>query len=324
MKMRRALFFALSVLLLFTSPQLALAQKVYRIGGLVSADQFLSSLEGFKNRMTEMGYIEGKNVRYDLHNSKGDPESLKSLAKKLVEDKPDLIVTSSTTATLPVAKATEGTNIPVVFLSAANPLKFVKSYSSSGNNLTGVSSSSLDLTEKRLELLKQLVPNGKRVISLHNRAGVNYEDHLRLTREGAKRLALNLVEVDVTSAEGLRQKLPVLTKKVGDAIFLQPDALITAAIKDIAQHAVAERLPCIPAIVENVRHGALATYSTDYFDMGRQGAVLVDKVLRGSKPSDLPIELPSKLQLVINLKTAKAIGLKIPKEILLRTDQVIE
>ena len=300
------------------------AQKVYRIGGLVSGDQFWFAFEGFKSRMAELGYIEETNVRYDFHNSKGDPELLKSLANKLVQDKPDLIVTSSTTATLPVAKATEGTAIPVVFLGVADPLKLVKSYSSSGNNLTGISSSNLELTDKRLELIRDLTPKAKTVICIYNSKGVNYKDHVRLTREGAKKLGLELVEVDITTREELRQKLPALTGKIGDAIFLQPDALITAGIENIAKQAVAERLPVIPAIVENVRRGTLAAYSPDYFTIGRQGAMLVDKILKGAKPSHLPIEQPYQLKLVINLKTARAIGLKIPKEILLRADEVIE
>ncbi|HEV8341555.1 MAG TPA: ABC transporter substrate-binding protein [Candidatus Binatia bacterium] len=300
-------------------PQPSGAQKVYRIGGLVASDQFVASIEGFKKRMAEIGYIEGKNVKYDFYNAKGDENTLKKLAQQLVQDKPDLIVTSSTTATAPVAKASAGTNIPVFFLSAGNPLRFVKSYASSGNNLTGISTSSIDLTEKRLELLKELVPGIKRVIALHNPEGENYEGHLRSTREGAKKFGLELTEVNMAS-----EKLPLINKKLGDALFGAPDARVQATIKEIVQQAIRERLPHIAASVGDVQGGALATYAADYFALGQQGAVLVDKILKGARPTDLPIEQPSKLNLVINLATAKAIGLKIPKEILRRADEVIE
>lgn len=316
---------SLVVLSILLSQGLVQAQKVYRVGALVASDQFVATFEGFKKRMAELGYTEGKNIKYDFYNAKGDRDTLKKLAHKLVQDKPDVIVTSSTTATAPVAKASEGTNIPVVFLSAGNPLRFVKSYASSGNNLAGISTSSLDLTEKRMELLKELASGVKRVVSLNNPKGENYEDHLRSTREGAKKLGLELTEVNAESQEEITQKLPTLiNRKLGDALFGTPDARINAAMKEIAQQAIKEKLPYIAANIGDVQRGALATYSADYYSLGQQGAVLVDKVLRGARPMDLPIEQPFKLNLVINLMTAKAIGLKIPKEILLRADEVIE
>lgn len=318
------MLFVLAVLLVLTSPQLALAQKVYRIGALVADDQFVPAFEGFKKKMAEMGYTEGKNIKYDFQNTKGDRDILKQLAQKLVQDKPDLIVTSSTTATVPVAKATEGTHLPVVFLSSGNPLQFVKSYASSGNNLTGITTSSIDLTGKRMELLKELAPGIKRVISLNNPKGPNYEANLDATREAAKKLGLQLVEVNATSGDELKQKASHITRKMGDSIFIPPDAIVNAAIREIAQQAINEKLPTVAASDGNVQRGALATYAANYFALGQQGAVLVDKILKGTRPADLPIEMPFKLKLVINLKTAKAIGLKIPKEILLRADEVVE
>ncbi len=275
--------------------------------------------------MAELGYQEGKNIKYDLHNAKGDRDALQKLAQKLVQDKPDLIVTSSTTATVPVAKATEGTNIPVVFLTAGNPLMFVKSYSSSGNNLTGISSSTIDITDKRVELLKELVPGIKRAISLHNPKGVNYKANLEMTREAAKKLGLELVDVNATSGDELiKRAKEILNRKLGEGVIFPPDAVVNAAIEEITPHIIRERLPNVVANVGNVKKGALAAYAADDYTLGQQGAVMVDKILRGARPMDLPIELPYKLQLLINLKTAKAMGLKIPKEILLRADEVIE
>jgi putative tryptophan/tyrosine transport system substrate-binding protein len=318
-----ALAGTLATLLCFSGS--AEAQKVYRIGALVADDPFIPSFEGFKHKMTAIGYVEGRNVLYDLYNLKGDSAALERMAQKLVQDKPDLIVTSSTSATVPVAKASVGSNIPVVFLSAGNPLALVKSYASSGNNLTGISTSTLDLAAKRFELLKELAPAVRKVISLNNPEGPSYEENLKATREAAKRLGLELVEVNVTSTDELvRRSKELLTRKMGDGIVYPPDATVNAALRSIQPQINRERLPSIAANIGRVHEGALAAYAADYFTLGQQGAAMVDKILRGSRPMDLPIEQPLMLKLVINLKTAKAIGLKIPKEILLRADEVVE
>jgi putative ABC transport system substrate-binding protein len=321
---RIALAGTLATLLCFSAS--AEAQKVYRVSGLIAEDQFASAFEGFKYKMSEIGYREDKNIRYEFHNAKGDIDSLHKLAQKIVREKPDLIVTSSTTATVPVAKLTEGTNLPVVFLSAGNPLKFVKSYASSGNNLAGITSSILDLTEKRLELFKELAPLVRRLIFINNPGAANYEDYISSTRSAAKRIGFTLAEVEIqaANAEGVGKQLFLIAPRLGDGLLIPPDALFVGATEHIARYAIKERLPVVGPNVQTVRRGFLAAYSSDYFALGQQGAGLVDKILRGAKPADLPIEQPSKLQLVVNLKTAKAIGLKVPREILLRADEVIE
>ena len=302
----------------------ALAQKVYRIGSLNTAEQFVNAFEGFKSRMVELGYVEGRNVRYDFYNAKGNAEALNSFAQKTVQDKVDLIVTSATSSTVAAVKATGGTNIPVVFLSAGNPEKLVKSFASSGSNLAGISSATLEVTGKRLELLRELAPSVKRIASFNHPGGVNYQVNLNEIREGAKRLGFTLWEIEVGSREEILKVLPLITAKTANAVFTPPESLITEFIEMIAKHAIKEKLPLITSLLENVKKGCLATYAADYFALGRQGALLADKILKGAKPSDLPIELPDKLKLVLNLKTAKAIGLKIPREILLRADEVIE
>jgi putative ABC transport system substrate-binding protein len=316
------LCFALALAL----PRGAEAQKVYRIGALVADDQFAPSFEGFKRRMSDLGYVEGKTVRYTFFNAGGDVDKLKELAQEVVRERPDLIVTSSTTATVPVAKLTEGNKLPVVFLSAGNPLKFVKSYASSGNNVTGITSSIVDLTEKRLDLLKELAPVVRRVIFLYNPKGENFEDYRNSSREAAKRLGFALAEVELsaTHAEEVEKRIFLITRKFGDGLLIPPDISVVSAVDKIAKQAIKEKLPSVGPNSQNVRRGVLAAYSPDYYALGRQGAALVDKILRGTKPTDLPIEQPSKLNLVINLKTAKAIGLKVHKEILLRADEVIE
>jgi putative ABC transport system substrate-binding protein len=302
------------------------AQRVYRVGALVAEDQFVPAFDGFKKKMAEIGYTEGKNIKYDFHNAKGDAEALIKIVQKIVQDKPDLIVTSSTTATIPVAKLTAGSNLPVVFLSAGNPLKLVKSYASSGNNLTGISSGILDLTEKRFQLFKHLTPAAKRIIFINNPKGPNYDDYIISTREAAKRLGFTLAEVEVraVNAEEARKQVFSITHKLGDGLFIPPDATLVAVTEDIAQRAILEKLPTVGPNVQTVGRGLLIAYSSDYFALGQQGAVLVEKIFRGARPTDLPIEQPFKLKLVINLRTAKAIGLKVPREMLLRADEVVE
>jgi len=298
-------------------------QRTYRIGALVAEDFFMPAFEGFKAKMTEMGYVEGKNIQYHLRNAKGDRGALPQLAQKLVQEKPDLIVTSPTTATIAAAKATEKSQIPVVFLSAGNPLEFVKSYASSGNNLTGISTAILDLTAKRLELLKELAPWVKRVASVSNPHGLNHKDHLLAVREGTKKLALDVWEIKVANKKEIEQAISTITRKAVDAIFLAPDRVITGNIEAFVKQSVKEKLPLIPT-PGAFNSGGLATFGHNYYALGQQGASLVGKILKGVRPSDLPIEQPAKLRLMINLRTAKAIGLKIPREVLLRADEVIE
>lgn len=301
------------------------AQKVFHLAALVAEDQFVPAYKGFRGKMSELGYTD-QNVRYELYNAKGDMNQLKVMAQKIVRQKPDIIVTSSTTATLPIAKATEGTNIPVVFLTAGNPLKLVKSYSSSGNNLTGISTSVMELTEKRLVLFRDIVPAIKRLIFITNTKSPNYEEYMVATRESAKRLAftLNEIEIAAANADEVKNQVGRLTRKAGEGLFIPPDVAFVAASEFIHRQAIDEKLPSVGPNVMTVRRGALAAYSADYYSLGQQGAKLVDKILHGAKPSDLPIELPYKLELAINLKVAKEIGLKIPKALLLRADELIE
>ena len=299
-------------------------QKIFSIGSLNTADQFLNSFEGFRARMAELGYRDGQNVRYQYYNSRGNDELLKSLAQKLAQDKLDLIVTSSTSATVAAAKATEATRTPVLFLSAGNPQKLVKSFSSSGNNLAGISSGSLELMGKRMELLREIAPKASRVVMPVDVNSVNLASNTQEVGEAAARFGFKVSELKVASPEELEKLAAGIKRKNFDAIFTPADSLVSNGIDAIAKVAMAERLPLISSLLVLVKRGALASYAADYSALGRQGAVLADKILRGAQPTSLPIELPRKYNLAINLKTAKAIDLSISKELLLRTDDVIE
>lgn len=315
---------ALIAIWILSCPQPSEAQKVYRIGSLNSADQFVNSFDGFKSRMAELGYLEGRNVRYDFYNAKGSEEALSGFAQKMVQDKVDLIVTSATSSTVVAAKATQGTNIPVVFLSVGNPQKLVKSFASSGSNLAGISSATLELTGKRFELFRELAPAVKRIAVFYNPKGVNYQTSLTEIQSSAKKLGFTLLDVHAASREEVIHVAATVTRGKADGIYTSADAVITNAIEAIVEQSIKERMPLVTALLANVEKGCLATYAADYFLLGQQGALLADKIFKGIKPSDLPVELPFKFKLVINLKTAKAIGLKVPREILLRADAVIQ
>jgi putative ABC transport system substrate-binding protein len=300
------------------------AQKIYSIGSLNTAEQFISAFHGFRVRMGELGYRENHNVRYEFYNSRGRTELLASLAEKLVQDKVDLIVTSSTSATAVAAKATEKTRTPVLFLSAGNPEKLVRTYAGSGNNLAGISSASLELLEKRFELLKELAPGAKKVAVVHYPPGINYRSNVSETRDAAARLNLKLGEFNVTTVEEIEKSARAINRADFDAIFAPPESFITEKIDIIVKQAIKEKMPLITSLLVNVERGCLATYAANYHALGKQAAALADRILKGANPGTLPIEMPDKVNLVLNLKTAKAIDLKISKELLLRADQVFE
>lgn len=315
---------ALLALCLAVTPGSSRAGKVYSIGSLNTADPFINSFQAFREKMAELGYRDGKNVRYQYYNSRGNAELLRIVARKLVQDKVHLIVTSSTTGTVAAATATMGTSIPVLFLSSGNPNALVKSFASSGSNLAGISSASLELTGRRFELLKELAPQARRIALPLDPQNLNYKANLEQTSQAAGKLNLVVVELPVTSVEALARVSWTIDRRTYDAIFSAADSVITEGIELLISQAIKERLPLITSLLVNVKRGCLGTYAADYIALGRQGAVLAHKILSGARPADLPIESPDKINLALNLTTAKSIGLQVPKSILLRADIIFE
>jgi putative ABC transport system substrate-binding protein len=299
------------------------AQKIHSIGALNTAEQFISAFDGFRSRMTELGYRERYNVRYQFYNSRGSNELLDTLAEKLVHDKVDMIVTSSTSATVAAAKAAEKSRIPVLFLSAGNPEKLVKGYAGSGTNLAGISSASVELVEKRFELLKELAPSAKSVAVLHYPHGVNYKSNLAESRAAAARLGLKLIEFNTVGDE-FEKTVRRINRAETDAMFAPPESFLTERIDVLVGHAIKEKIPLITSLLVNVERGCLATHAADYRALGKQGAALADKIFKGASPGSLPIEMPDKINLALNLRTARAIELKIAKELLIRADRFFE
>lgn len=320
----RGLHLLIFAFLCLFGAEVADAQKIHRIGALIADDRFLPAFEGFKNGMEELGYAENRDVEYKLFNARRDQETLQKLSQKLLQLNPNLVLTSTTSATVPVAKVTARSKIPVVFLGAGDPLRLVNSYASSGNNLTGISASAIDLVEKRLELLTEIAPWVKRIASFNNPSGLNYQANLTAVRRAAQKLDLKVKEVDAANAEELERVTGTISRGIAGAILLPVDATLTRHMEIVVKQALREKLPLIPPAAIPLEKGGLATYGPDYFALGRQGASLADKIIRGSNPSDLPIEQPVKLNLAVNLKIAKAIGVSIPKSILLRADEIIQ
>jgi putative ABC transport system substrate-binding protein len=191
-------------------------------------------------------------------------------------------------------------------------------------NLAGISSASIELVEKRFQLVKELAPGTKKIAVFQNPRGVNYQASSSEMREGAARLRFKLWEINVASLEDFEKAAPAVNRSVADAIFTAPDSLITQGIDIAVKQAIKEKMPLITSLLVNVQRGALATYAPDYQALGKQGAALADKIFKGVNPGILPIEMPDKVKLVINLRTAKAIDLKIAKELLIRADQIFE
>jgi putative ABC transport system substrate-binding protein len=182
----------------------------------------------------------------------------------------------------------------------------------------------MELLEKRFELLKELAPSTKRVAVLHYPPGINYRSNVSETREAAARLNFQLGEFNVAGGEEIEKTVRAINRADFDAIFAPPESFITEKVDIVIKQAIKEKMPLITSLLVNVERGCLATYAANYHALGRQGATLADRIFRGANPGSLPIEMPDKVNLVINLKTARAIDLRIAKELLLRADVVFE
>jgi putative ABC transport system substrate-binding protein len=281
--------------------------------------------DGLLGGLRELGYVEGKNIVYEHYEADGNMELLGKLIQQAVGSKPNIIITSTTTSTMRIAKATEGSSIPVVFLAAGDPLRFAKSWQSSGNNLTGIADASFELVGKRMEHLLEADPRIRRIVQLNNRRGTNYKKIQQLARDAAKKLRIELVEIDIDAdtAADVKDQLHLITRKRGDALFVPSDATIGNTVPIIAEHAVKQKLPTTGPKFTNVKEGLLLALSQDNEALGRQGAGLVAKVLKGARPTDLPIEFPLKLLLGVNARTARAINLTLPRDLRQRADEVV-
>jgi putative ABC transport system substrate-binding protein len=328
--MDRRTFISRIALGLLAAPLAAAAQprpRVWRIGYLghgSPASRASINLDPFREGLRELGYVERQNVVIEARWSDGKNERLAGLAADLVRAKVDVIVTHSLPATRAAKDATA--TIPIVVAVIADMLGtgIVESLSRPGGNITGMTDQVLDLSGKEVELLKQMVPSLKRVGVMWSRTSDTGSRISDRSRAAARESDLQVVSLDVQSINKLDTVVESAAKARLGAVIVVHDPLMVNNRVQIAQALLSRKLPAICGSPWLAEAGLLMAYGPDQTKMFKRAAVFVDKILKGAKPGDLPIEQPTKFELVINLKTAKALGLTIPRSLLQRADQVIE
>jgi putative ABC transport system substrate-binding protein len=311
---------------LLAAPLAARAQqvaKVYRIGILetIPAARNASNLDALRKGLRDLGYVEGRNLVIEYRSADGRPERFPDLAAELVRLKVDLIVTRGTPAASAAKNATE--TIPVIMATMGDPRAIVASFARPGGNITGVTTFSTELTAKRIELLKELVPNLSRIALLHNMGNPAVPPEWEETKTAARSLGLQAELLDVRSQGDLGRAFELAVRQHVDALVIGADGLTQLHKQTIVDLVARNRLPAAYPAREFVEAGGLIAYAVNYPDLYYRFASFVDKIFKGAKPAELPVEQPTKFELVINLKTAKALGLTIPQSVLLRADEVI-
>src|SRR5262249_21215779 len=281
-------------------------------------------IDTFRQALDALGYIEGKNVRFEARYGKGRNERFPELANELVGLNVDVILTWSTDAVLAAKQAT--TTIPIVMGAVGDPLGIgiVTNLARPGGNVTGFSSRAAELEAKRLQLLKEVVPGLSRVATFFNPTNHYMPLAVQSARTGAQMLHLSLDPYEVYDITTLNVAFVQLTKNRPDGLLVPGDAFLVSQRGGIAQFAIENKLPSVYSLREHVEAGGLIAYTPNYHDLFRRAASYMDKILKGTKPGELPIEQPTKFHLVINPNTARALRLTVPPRLLAIADEVIE
>jgi len=303
------------------------AGKVSRIGYLGTSTPALERhlIEAFRRELRDLGYIEGQNIVIVYRWAEGQDDRLPGLAADLVNHKPDVIVTSGTPGTLAVKQAT--TTIPIVMTSSSDPVQvgLVASLARPGGNVTGLSIVAPELEGKRLQIIQQLIPRLSRLGVLWNPGNPATKQVFEETQVIAERLRVTLEPVvEVRQVDEFESAFARIARARPQALDVLVDRLLLAHRTRIVDFVAEQRLPAMYPYREYVDAGGLLSYAPSNIALFRGAATYVDKLLKGAKPADLPVEQPTKFDLVINLKTAKALGLTIPQSLLLRADEVIQ
>ncbi len=327
-RVRTAWLFLILALAILAAPLVAEAQqagKVYRIGilpaGPISTRPHL--WEAFRQALLELGYVEGKNLVLELPSVDVRPETLGDIAAELVRRRVNVIVTASAPASVAAKRATS--SIPIVIAAIGDPVAvgLVASLARPGGNVTGLSLLHVEVSAKRVELLRALAPHATRLAILYNPTNPT-TPAMTETQTGAQALGFQLQMLPMRDAQELETVFSALSKDRPDALIVMDDPVIYTLRRRIAELAARTRVPAMYALRDYVDEGALMSYGPSIVAMYRRAAVYVDKILKGARPADLPVEQPTKFELVINLKTAKALGLTIPQSVLMRADEVIQ
>jgi putative ABC transport system substrate-binding protein len=334
---RRAQVFGSKALILFSAMAVTVAiltavlgaeaqpaAKVYRIGYVRAETPPAVDIEAFREGLRDHGYVEGTNVVVEYRWADGNEERLRSLVAELLRLKVDLIVTSAPAATRVAKEAT--TTIPIVMVLVADPVAFgfVASLARPGGNVTGFAYLLPEVSGKRLELLKEAVPALSRVAVLWNAANPYKPFDLKEVEAVADALRVGVNAFPVREPKDFDDAFKAAVKSRAGGLITLEDPFTIAHRTRIVDLALRHRLPAVYAVRPFVEAGGLMSYGPDRADQNRRAAAFVDKILKGAKPADLPVERPTKFDLVINMKTAKALGMKISPSLLLRADQVLE
>ena len=299
--------------------------KIPRIGYLTGVSLSADSprFEGFRQGLRELGYVEGKNIVIEYRYAEGKLDRLPALAAELVRLKVDIIVSAGATGTRAAKEAT--TTIPIVMAQDPDPVGsgFVASLARPGGNITGLSSLTADLSGKRLELLKEILPKLSRLAVLGTSASPGMAQQLRETELAAGAFGMQFQFLDILDPKDIEAEFRAATKWRADAVLVLRGPVLTSQRTQVVELAVKSRLPATYPETEYVEAGGLMSYGVSNIDLFRRAATYVDKILKGTKPADLPVEQPIKFEFIINLKAAKQIGLTIPPNVLARADRVI-
>lgn len=281
-------------------------------------------LEAFRERLTELGWIEGRNLTLDVRDAGGDAKQLDAIMQSLVASKVDLIVAMCTPEALSAKKYT--TSIPIVMASVGDPVQagLVPSLARPGGNITGVSMMSFDLSARRLAILKEVFPKVTQATVLWNPTRPDNAPEVQVMQDAGRRLGMKVQSREVRTREELTTELDAMASDGTQAILNAGDTLLAAERRIIIARAAQLRLPALYEERVFVEYGGLMAYGPDFRSMHRRAGDYVDKILKGAKAGDLPIELPTKFELVINRRTARALGVTIPQAILLQADQIID
>ena len=327
--MRKTVLVSLLTTILLTTVSPAAAQqqaKAAKIGWLssASASSLASAQEAIRSLLRELGYVESKNIAFEYRHADSKFDRLPALADELVRLRVDVIVVIGPPAALAAKNATR--TIPIVLYNVADPvvLGLVDSLARPGGNITGFTIITNVLAGKRLELLKDTVPTLSRVAMLWNPQNPGNAQQWKESQLPARALGLQLHSMEVSSADKYEGAFKEAVKARSGALAVAQDALANANLKLIADLAIKNRLPAIYPRGEFVDNGGLMSYGADQTEQYRRVAVMVDKILKGTKPADIPVEQPTKFEMMINLKTAKTLGLTIPPIVLMRAQKVIQ
>jgi putative tryptophan/tyrosine transport system substrate-binding protein len=293
---------------------------LWHAGSAEEEDVYLSVLVKAFN---DLGYVEGKNIHLDHRFPAENPDRFRTLAQELVDEKPDVIIAVSPFGAFELKKLTD--TIPIVFVLIADPVGFglVKSLSQPGGNATGPSLMTVDLSGKRLELLKEAVPNLSRVALLVDPTDPFRARTIKSNQDAAQALGISLWPVEISAPDDIEPVFAKITQDRADGVVRGAGSMLFNQRARMGTSAIAHRLPVITYVAGEVPYGLLLSYGQDIPDFFRRAAGYVDKILKGAKPADLPVEQPTKFKLVLNLKAAKALGLTFPQTLLISADEVI-